>query len=360
MSQLARAAVFVGAGQPFEMRDFSVPTPRGSEVVVQVTACTLCGSDLHSVHGRRAVPIPTILGHEILGRIIAFGPDALRHDQAGQPLRIGDRITWGIVASCGTCFYCLRGLTQKCEHQTKYGHESLRPGYELTGGLADHCLLSAGTAMVRIPDDLLDSVACPANCATATVAAAMAMAGDLQGRRVLLLGAGMLGVTAAAWAREHGAEQIICCDVDPARLAAAESFGATRLASPAELPHVVASSTGGYGVDLTIELTGAPEAFEAALPLSRLGGSIILIGSVFPSRPVPLLLEQIVRRCLTLRGNHNYAAQDLQAAIGFLAKHHRDYPFASLVAEWFPLADVAKAFAVSPTQALRVGVRTEM
>ncbi len=357
MSDLATAAVFVGVDQPFEMRTFPVPTPHGTEVVVQVTACTLCGSDLHSVHGRRTVPMPTILGHEILGRIVAFGPDAARLDFAGQPLQIGDRITWSIVASCGNCFYCRRGLPQKCEHQTKYGHEPLRPGYELTGGLADHCWLAAGTAMLRIPDELPDSVACPANCATATVAAAMSLAGDLQDRRVLVMGAGMLGVTATAWARSHGAEQVICCDVNPDRLALAESFGATRLASPEELPGVVSACTSGRGVDITLELTGAPDAFELALPLSRLGGSVILIGSVFPTRPVPLLLEQVVRRCLTLRGNHNYAARDLQAAIEFLAKHQDEYPFAALVAEWFPLSRVAGAFAVSPKQALRVGIR---
>jgi len=357
MNTLAQAAVFVGVDQPFEFRTIPVPAPRGSEVVVQVTACTLCGSDLHSVHGRRKVPTPSILGHEILGRIVAFGPDAAHVDYTGKPLEIGDRVTWGIVASCGTCFYCLRELTQKCEQQTKYGHEPIRPGYELTGGLADHCLLANGTALFGIPDQLPDEVACPANCATATVAAAMALAGDLAGRRILVMGAGMLGVTAAAWAHAHGAEQIICCDVDSDRLAVAKAFGATHLSLTGELPEAVSACTSGYGVDITLELTGAPEAFETALPLTRMGGDVILIGSVFPSRPVPLLLEQVVRRCLTLRGNHNYGARDLQAAVEFLTKHHQNYPFASLVSEWFTLSDVARAFSCSTKSALRIGVR---
>lgn len=359
MSDRASAAVFAGVGQPFELRTFPVPVPRGVEVVVQVTACTLCGSDVHSVHGRRTVPTPSILGHEILGRIVAFGPDAKRHDFAGQPLQIGDRVTWAIVASCGNCFYCQRDLPQKCEYQTKYGHEPLRPGYELTGGLADHCWLAPGTAILHIPEELSDSVACPANCATATVAAAMRLAGDLKGRRVLIMGAGMLGVTATAWASAHHADEVICCDVDPSRLANAEAFGATRLTSPETLAAVVADCTSKHGVDITIELTGAPEAFETALPLSRLGASVILIGSVFPTRPTSLLLEQIVRRCLTLRGNHNYAAPDLQEAIAFLTQHHAEFPFDSLVARWFPLSDVASAFAVSPKEALRVGIRND-
>src|SRR5262249_8984673 len=166
--------------------------------LVDVVACTLCGSDIHTLHGCRAVPVPTILGHEILGRIAAFGPEAPRRDAVGHPLQEGDRVTWGVVARCGGCFYCLRGLPQKCERQVKYGHEPLRPGLELTGGLAGHCLLMPGTTVLRVPDDLSDALVCPVNCATATVAAALEAAGPIDGRRVLVMGSGMLGVTAMA------------------------------------------------------------------------------------------------------------------------------------------------------------------
>ena len=178
-----------------------LPAPEHSEVLVEVVACTFCGSDLHSLHGRRAVPVPTILGHEVLGKIAAFGPTAVRHDAAGEPMNVGDRVTWAIVASCGECFYCRRSLPQKCERQTKYGHEPLRPGRELTGGLADHCVLAPGTAIFRVPEQLPDATACPANCATATVAAALEAAGQVAGRSVLVMGCGMLGLTATAWAR---------------------------------------------------------------------------------------------------------------------------------------------------------------
>ena len=128
------------------------------------------------------------------------------------------------------------------------------------------------------------------------------------------------------------------------RLALAEEFGATQTCEPGDLARVVAQCTAGYGVDVALELTGSPEAFEVALPLVRLGGTIILVGSVFPSRPVPLLLEQVVRRCLTLRGIHNYAPRHLQAALEFLAQPH-SYPFQALVAEWQPLAEVNQALA---------------
>ena len=89
---------------------------------------------------------------------------------------------------------------------------------------------------------------------------------------------------------------------------------------PADLAATVHDATSGYGVDVALELTGAPTAFEAVLPLgARIGGTVILVGSVFPTRAVPIAPEQIVRRCLTVRGMHNYAPRHLGAALEFLA-----------------------------------------
>lgn len=357
MTQTARAAVFRGAGLPFEICEFPLPRLQGTEVLVEVIACTMCGSDLHSIHGRRAVPVPSILGHEILGRIAEFGPNSPRTDAAGQPLSVGDRVTWAIVASCGECFYCRHDLSQKCERQTKYGHEPLRPGRELTGGLATHCLLTHGTALFRVPDNLFDEVACPANCATATIGGALEAAGELAGTNVLIMGAGMLGVTAAAWSRSAGAKNVIVCDTSSERVEGVKAFGATHACLPGQAAQAVADQTAKYGVDVALELTGSPEAFETLLPLVRLGGRIVLIGSVFPTRPVPMLLEQIVRRCLTIRGLHNYAPRHLHAALGFLAAH-LEYPFDKLVSGWHSLSELDRVVtAKSASNVLRIGLR---
>jgi alcohol dehydrogenase len=357
MSRTTLAAVFRGPGVPWDLREIAIPDPSGSELLVEILACTLCGSDIHTMHGRRTVPEPTILGHEILGRVAAFGPDAPRRDAAGLPLREGDRVTWGVVASCGDCFYCRRGLPQKCERQVKYGHEPLRPGHELTGGLAGHCLLAPGTTELRVPDHLPDAVACPANCATATVAAALEAAGPLDGRRVLVTGSGMLGVTATAWARTLGAEAAIACDVAPDRLALARRFGATHAAPPDDLAELALEATGRHGVDVALEMTGAPESIEAILPLVRLGGVVVLVGSVFPTRPVPIAPEQIVRRCLTLRGVHNYAPNHLRTALDFLASRP-PFPFEALVSDWQPLRAIEKVLASPPSpDRLRLGIR---
>lgn len=357
MSHQARAAVFTAPDRQLQFRQFPVPQPQGDEVLVRVVACTLCGSDLHTYLGRRVVPVPTILGHEILGRIAAFGPTARRYDAAGRALSVGDRVTWSLVASCGDCFYCRRRLPQKCERMVKYGHEPLTPGRELTGGLAEYCLLAPGTALLQLSDALSDEAACPANCATATAAAALGAHGDLRQQRVLVVGAGMLGLAAAAMARHRGAAEVVCVDVDAARLARAEAFGATRLAGPADVESAVRAATEGRGVDVALELSGAPEGFETALAQLRLGGTLLAVGAVFPSRPVPLAVEQVVRRNLTLRGIHNYAPDDLRAAVEFLSQAAQ-YPFASLVAQWLPLGAAAEAFRLARQPGvLRVGVR---
>lgn len=352
------AAIFHAPDQPLEMRRIATPRPRGAETLVRVLGCTLCGSDLHSFDGRRQVAVPTILGHEIVGQIAAFGDASPRRDIAGVELKIGDRVTWSLVANCGECLYCRRGLPQKCLNAVKYGHEALRPGHELTGGLAEHCLLAPGTAIVRLPDELPLEVACPISCAASTVAAAMEAAGEIRGRTICILGAGLLGLTAAAMARSLGAAAAIVVEVQPQRRAAALAFGATHAVEPAELAGVVQELSAGHGVDAVLELTGSSAAFESAWPLVRKGGTIVLVGAVFPGPPVAMSLEQIVRRNLTICGVHNYAPQHLLSAVQFLAAHHRDYPFAEIVSRWLPLADAQQAFEEArQPQHVRIGVR---
>lgn len=352
-------ALFHGPHRPLEVTRLPLSPPKAGELLVRVTACTLCGSDLHTIQGRRQAACPCILGHEILGRIESADPhQPLPHDIQGTPLAIGDRIVWGIVRNCGQCFFCRRNLPQKCLHQTKYGHQQLdMSAPSPQGGLAQHCLLTPGTTICRVPDTLSDEVAAPASCATSTVAAAIEQIGVLAGQRLLIMGAGMLGVTAAAWARSAGAEQVICCDHSPSRLELAERFGATAVCSPAQLSDSVRRLTGGWGVDAALELTGSSEACASLIDQLRLGGQAVLVGAVFPGPPMPLLVEQVVRRMLCIRGLHNYAPHHLQQAISFLASH-TELPLGELVAPWEPLTELNRLLAESPAAGtLRLAIR---
>ena len=330
------AAVFEGPGQPLSLRSFQDPCPGEGQAVVEISCCTLCGSDLHSIRGDRPVETPSILGHEMVGWISSLGGDL--HDEAGVSLEVGDRVSWSLAASCGTCFFCREGLPQKCEALFKYGHQQLSDRHPLSGGLATHCLLAQGTSIVKIPTGLPDEVASPANCATATVAAAFRAAGPCGDQTVLIHGAGMLGLTAAAMARVRGARHVIVSDPREDRRRQAEQFGADPM-TPADLPGL----TEGRGADLVMDLSGAPEAVEEAVTQVRIGGCVILVGSVFPARALSLHADELVRRILRIEGVHNYTPGDLVTAFTFLAEAHERFPFLSLVGASYPLAEIREA-----------------
>lgn len=198
-----------------------------------------------------------------------------------------------------------------------------------------------------MPAGLPDVVAAPASCATATVAAALRAGGALGGRRVLVTGAGMRGLTAAAMAAEAGAE-VTVLDPDPARRAAAGRFGA------------VPGGPDPVDVDVAVELSGAPSAARTCLAALGTGGTAVLAGSVSPGDPVPLDPERVVRGLHTVVGVHNYRPGDLRAAVDFLAAHHDRYPFAELVGGRFRLDKLDLAVAAAragdrPRQAVLPG-----
>lgn len=354
----ARAAVFTGHGEPFRIEEFAVPAPSRGEILVAVTCSTLCGSDLHTWHGRRQEPTPCVLGHEIVGRIAGFGPGAPRTDLRGAPLAEGDRITWTLAASCGGCFFCRHDLPQKCESLFKYGHSRISPGREFTGGFAECCLLAPGTGIVRLPDDLPDALAAPANCAIATVAAAFRSAGPVEGAVVAIVGCGVLGLMAAAMASSAGAAGVIACDLNPGRAELARSFGARTFCGPEDLQESCREATGGRGADLTMEFSGAVSAVAGAIAATRTGGVSLIAGTTTPGGPVALDPNELVRRMLTLKGLHNYAPADLLSAVDFLREARERFPFEALQGESFPLEEIEAAFISSTANAGRRTVVT--
>jgi putative phosphonate catabolism associated alcohol dehydrogenase len=333
-------------------------------VLVRITCCTVCGSDMHTYEGRRSTPCPTVLGHEILGCVAELPPGPPVCDDRGLPLKTGDRVTWSVAAGCGQCFFCLHGLPQKCKQLFKYGHEAITERNAFSGGLADYCHLVRGTAILRVPSELPDTVACPANCATATTAAALRYAGDCRGAVVLVQGAGMLGLTAAAMSAWSGAKEVIVCDTQPQRLEAASRFGATQMALVSEgldgLRSLVRQSSDGRGADIAIDMTGDPSAMEAGIELLRIGGRYVWVGAVFPTRPLAISAEVIVRKLLNIQGVHNYTPGDLQSALEFLAKAHTRFPLADMVSQTYRLEDAAAIFRQGfRPGTLRLAVRPE-
>jgi alcohol dehydrogenase len=360
MSDSGLVALFEKKSSSFAISNFNLKDPVGDQILVKVEGCTICGSDVHTFLGRRSAQVPTVLGHEIAGRIVSFGPNNKRIDYSGNHLEIGTFVTWSVVANCDNCIYCKRGQPQKCDSNFKYGHKKHNPEDPWVGGLAEYILLVHGTKVFKIPEGLSLEVVCPANCTTATNVAAFRVAGNLAGKVVLIMGAGMLGVTACAMAKFYGAKLVIVCDTNEKRLLKACVFGADQSTLPAGLSDVVSNLTEGLGVDIIFELTGAPVAFENAFECIGIGGKIILVGSVFPSTPVGLPMEIVVRKLLSIVGVHNYVPEDLAKALDFL-NQTRHLPWESLVGKWFNLSDVDLAFQLAQSpEYYRVGISGAM
>lgn len=357
------AAVFVGVNQPIELRQFAMPDLLPGQVLVRIKLATVCGSDLHTWQGHRDAPVPMVLGHEMVGVIEGFGPGERPCDLADGQLECGDRVVWSVGARCGACFFCTHGLPQKCERLFKYGHEPMRDGSRLSGGLAEHCVLVPGTAIVRLPDDLPDAVASPAGCATATVCSAFRAAGSLRGQTVLIQGLGALGLTACAMAKAMGAAYVIGCEPQPEARATAAQFGATHALTPnapIAAEEMIHRLTNGRGVDAAFEFSGSCRAIAFGMPLLRIGGRYVWVGTVCPTEPVSIAPEQVVRRHVSIHGVHNYAPQDLHDAVAFLAANQHAFPFKNLVAQTFDLEQVNEAFTYAKSRRPpRVAVRLD-
>jgi len=360
MGRTGRVAV-MKAPRELEFQEFPVPAVAPGCILVRVTCCTICGSDLHTWLGRRPSPTPIILGHEIVGQIVELG-DGVIHDSGNRPLGIGDRITWTIMDACGKCFYCReQGLPMKCLHLRKYGHDSCESPPHFVGGFGEYCYLTPGTCVVKVPAALPDRVVAPANCALATVVAAWEAARLTAGENVLILGAGALGLYAAALAAHAGCREVLVTDALGHRLAIAPCFGATdTLLEREEADHLVEwalARTEGFGVDAVLEVAGVPGLIPLGLKALRIGGRLIEVGNVFPGALATFDLSEIVFRWLTVRGVHNYDLRHLQRAVDFLAETLDVFPFASLVTEEYPLQAIGEALtAAEARRGVRVAV----
>ncbi len=358
-----RGAVFDPKTRKLEIREFDLAAPEPEEAIVRVASSAICGSDIHTFLGHRTPEGPLILGHEICGVVSRLGEN-LSRDAAGEPLAPGDRVTWSVAASCGHCFYCGDGLPQKCATLFKYGHESVDTLPPLNGGFADFIYLAPGSAIYKIPDSLEFDQVVFANCAMATVAAAHRTANIRPGQAVLIQGAGLLGLCAAALASASGCRAVLVTDTFPERLKLAREFGATHIlrvdeAGPGGLEAFSREVAGSYGFDAAIEVCGHPPAVAEALPALKQGAAYALAGCVFPGALAEIDLRLVTTRLLRLSGVHNYAPGDLLTALRFLEAHHDRFSFNRVVGKSFPLARIAEAFdyAIANKDVLRVAVK---
>ena len=326
-----RAAVFHAPGTPHELRSVSKSIDlQPGERLVRLNAATVCGSDLHTYTGRRPVHGPTVLGHEGCGVVVRTG--------AGRPSDlVGQRITWSMVDSCGRCAACTDwGLPQKCIALFKYGHSPVAREFKPGGTYATHIVLRKGTRVEPLPDVIPDGVASTANCAGATMVAIIDRI-PVGTNRVLVQGAGLLGIYAITLLRERGVRGIVVVEPHENRRRIAERFGATQC-----LQNHSDVERGGF--DAAIELNGSPDSFPDGLGCLRPGGIYLLAGMVHPQSKLDVTGEQIIRQHATIQGIHNYAPSHLAAAVQHLERTQGTHPWSDLISPGFALDDIDKAF----------------
>jgi putative phosphonate catabolism associated alcohol dehydrogenase len=347
----ATLVVFNGAGKALEEMQIAIPEPMHGEILIENLYTTICGSDLHTFCGLRNEAVPTVLGHEIVGEIVSFHPGHNKKDYLGNPLEIGDRVTWSIFASNANSARAKAGMPQKSDGLFKYGHAAVTETDALHGGLSTHCILKNGTTVLKISKEIPLKVAATINCAVATVAGALRLSGSLQGKKVLISGVGLLGLVCAAMCSADGAQEIHVADVNAGRLNLATSFGANVQHLLNENPQLPDD------IDVAFDMSGSPDAMETGLTTLAVGGTAVWIGVVFKTREVQVNAERVVRNLITIKGLHNYNYDDFVAAVQFIENNYAKFPFEELVSAEFSLSDAESAFNYAVAdKPIRVGV----
>jgi L-iditol 2-dehydrogenase len=348
-----RVAVLKAYGGDFELREYAVPDPEPGAILIKLTRAGVCGSDLHIWRGEmRGVygeaPKDLTFGHEMCGRVARLGA-GVTVDSAGAPLAEGDRVAFLYFFPCGRCPVCLRDEMGSCPRKGRANRVAGTPPY-FNNAYGDYYYLRPGAYVFRVPDEVTDDVATPANCALAQVLYGLTRAGVRQGDAVVIQGAGGLGLNAVAVARDMGADQVIVLDRVAARLELARAFGADHALSLAELAtperriQAVMDLTGGFGADVVADFVGYPEVVPEGLRMLRGGGCYLEVGSIAPGNVFSYDATALVRGNTRLVATSNYSPWALQQALAFLRRNAQRLPFTRLVSHVYPLARITDAF----------------
>jgi L-iditol 2-dehydrogenase len=272
--------------------DFDAPSIGASDVLVQVRACGICGSDIHGYDGSsgRRIP-PLVMGHEAAGVVADVGRDV-------QTFTPGDHITFDSTVSCGKCFYCRRGQINLCDDRMVLGVSC--DEYRRHGAFAEFVSVPEHICY-RLPSDLSFEHAAMIEAVSVAVHAANRTPVSL-GDSAVVVGSGMIGLLAIQAIRLAGCSRVIAVDLDPGRLEKARILGADAAlkADEVDVPAEVRKLTDGRGADVVLEVVGATPTIKTAIETARKGGAVTLVGNLAPSVEMPL--QSIVTRELSVFG----------------------------------------------------------
>lgn len=295
-----RAMQIVEFAKPLKLNNYATPAPKGSEVLIKILSAGVCHSDLHLWEGffdlgmgqkldvsTRGMKLPFTLGHEIAGEVAAIGGDV-------KDVRVGQRFVVFPWIGCGTCAFCNDGEELLCPTPRTLGTRR-------DGGYADHVIVPHPRYLVDHGNTPID-LACTYACSGLTAYSAIRRTQKIKNmKKLLIIGAGGVGLAGLEVARAIHDGEIWVADIDDAKLKIAREHGAHRTFNPKD-PEIAARIAADGGADSAIDFVGAPASYKFAFQTVRRGGKLVMVGLF--GGDSPLSLASMPMRMLTIEGSY--------------------------------------------------------
>lgn len=347
----AKAAVFMGPERPFAIQEFDIaPTPAGygrSELI----ASGICGTDVHFHKGKLDVQVPSIIGHEFVGKLVDL--DEKEGKQYG--LKKGDSVIADIAVPCGQCLLCKEGDDANCVHmRVTNGGDIAKPPY-LYGGYTQINYTPLSN-LIKIPKTLNPEMVCVFACPGPTAIHAFRLA-EKAGVKIadvsvaVVQGLGPVGIFALMFLKAMGVKKVYAItagdnskrEEQAYRLGAEEVFNLSRL-SAEKITERLMRENDGLGVDLAFEASGAPTAFVQGLDILRNRGVYLVPGQYSNSGGIVVKPQIITFKALHIIGSSQYSFQDVGLYLHFLETHSELHETILSMSNRYKIEDINEAF----------------
>jgi L-iditol 2-dehydrogenase len=279
-----KAAVLTNKLQ-LSVKELSIPIPLDHEVVIEVKACGICGTDQHIYHGQPGsaeVQYPIVLGHELAGEVVQVGDKV-------SALKAGDRVSIDPNIYCGECDYCRGGRLHLCNHLQAVG-------VTRDGGMGEYCTVPAANCYT-LPVELSyeeGAMIEPLGC----VLHGFQQINIWPGASVLVIGGGYIGLMMLQMAKMYGGSPIVVSEPDLSKHPLALQMGASETVTPVEL-----NERGAGRFDIVIECVGRTDSMTQAVQMATKGGTVLLFGVSAPDAKIEVSPFDIFSKELTIKGS---------------------------------------------------------
>ncbi len=297
-----KAVIWTGPRTMF-MREEPIPSITPDEVLIRVDSVGVCGSELSGYLGQNSLRVPPlIMGHEFAGTIAARG-------NAVHELAAGDRVAVNPLITCGKCLYCLEKMDSLCLHRRLIGAHQPGAFAEFVAVPAKNCI-PVPSSLDLLAASLAEPLACGVRAAK--------IGGVSSERRVVVIGAGPIGLLVMKTVKHYKGSIILAAEINPARLELAESWGAEAAVNPQDndISRHVRDRTAGLGADVVFDAVGSTATRRMAVECTRSGGTVVFIG--LHEADSDLQINHVVRSEIRLAGAFAYTTQDFAEALELL------------------------------------------